>query len=148
MRRGWDRASSHLSKTRNTYARKIDDVLVGVLMTREMDVRTETLYILRGGKNIMYYTLLRRASLTLSLLHYPPPPPPPLVTSCSLQKGDVILVCKGLKRCLYARCGGIKLSGNLFRQYLYPSKSGSYLCKLLSTIPKLQNTITSISHVS
>lgn len=36
-------------------------------MTREMDVRTETLYILRGGKNIMYYTLLRRASLTLSL---------------------------------------------------------------------------------
>lgn len=58
-----DRTSSHLSKTRNTYARKIDDVLVGVLMTREMDVRTETLYILRGGKNIMYYTLLRRASL-------------------------------------------------------------------------------------
>lgn len=36
-------------------------------MTREMDVRTETLYILRGGKNIMYYTLLRRASLLPSL---------------------------------------------------------------------------------
>lgn len=77
---GGDRASSHLSKTRNTYARKIDDVLVGVLMTREMDVRTETLYILRGGKNIMYYTLLRRASLTpplslsLSLLHPPRSP--------------------------------------------------------------------------
>lgn len=35
-------------------------------MTREMDVRTETLYILRGGKNIMYYTLLRRASPTPS----------------------------------------------------------------------------------
>lgn len=62
-----DRAGSHLSKTRNTYARKIDDVLVGVLMTREMDVRTETLYILRGGKNIMYYTLLRRATPILSL---------------------------------------------------------------------------------
>lgn len=43
-------------------------------MTREMDVRTETLYILRGGKNIMYYTLLRRASLTLSLI--PPSLPP------------------------------------------------------------------------
>lgn len=28
-----------------------------LLMTREMDVRTETLYILQGGKNIMYYTL-------------------------------------------------------------------------------------------
>lgn len=63
---GRDRTGSHLSKTRNTYARKIDDVLVGVLMTREMDVRTETLYILRGGKNIMYYTLLRRATPTLS----------------------------------------------------------------------------------
>jgi len=57
------RAVGHLSKTRNTYARKIDDVLVGVLMTREMDVRTETLYILRGGKNIMYYTLPRRVPL-------------------------------------------------------------------------------------
>jgi len=38
-----------------------------------MDVRTETLYILRGGKNIMYYTLLRRASLTLSLTFCPSP---------------------------------------------------------------------------
>jgi len=43
-------------------------------MTREMDVRTETLYILRGGKNIMYYTLLRRASLTLSLSYTTPSP--------------------------------------------------------------------------
>lgn len=30
-------------------------------MTREMDVRTETLYILQDGKNIMYYTLPRAA---------------------------------------------------------------------------------------
>lgn len=50
-------------------------------MTREMDVRTETLYILRGGKNIMYYTLLRRASLTLSLSLLRHPPPTPLAKS-------------------------------------------------------------------
>lgn len=148
---GGNRASSHLSKTRNTYARKIDDVLVGVLMTREMDVRTETLYILRGGKNIMYYTLLRRASLTPLSLTLPPPRSPswrkggayhqpPLlllefsrkkcVTSCSLQKGDVILVCKGLKMFIREK-RRIKLSGSVIRAYLYPFKSK--LCKLWST---------------
>lgn len=58
------RPTNHLSKTHNTYARKIDNVLalssggrLVCLWHGRWMYRTETLYILQGGKNIMYYTL-------------------------------------------------------------------------------------------